>query len=248
MKKLLLTWYGMTDLRASFGVEDTIGPILSLLNENYYDDVFILCHTQNNKETPQSFQDDLNKVKETSKTGNNSVVRDFVQKYSNTQLAHNVYAQWLLDKIPNKNINITFNPVVLDRLNDSDGIYTIVDKVMGIVKSITGEKEIHLFLSPGTPVMAFIWALSAIKYQDMDIKLISSSVVGQKAEFIDIPKAWREWKSTNDFDIIFNLFGDQRMPSYLSINQFKCNKHVFLSSKSHDANVMRKFLEGKSFE
>lgn len=248
MKKLLLTWYGMTDLRASFGVEDTIGPILSLLNENYYDDVFILCHTQKNKETPQSFQDDLNKVKETSKTGNNSVVRDFVQKYSNTQLAHNVYAQWLLDKIPNKNINITFNPVVLDRLNDSDGIYTIVDKVMGIVKSITGEKEIHLFLSPGTPVMAFIWALSAIKYQDMDIKLISSSVVGQKAEFIDIPKAWREWKSTNDFDIIFNLFGDQRMPSYLSINQFKCNKHVFLSSKSHDANVMRKFLEGKSFD
>ena len=102
MKKLLLTWYGMTDLRASFGVEDTIGPILSLLNENYYDDVFILCHTQKNKETPQSFQDDLNKVKETSKTGNNSVVRDFVQKYSNTQLAHNVYAQWLLDKIPNK--------------------------------------------------------------------------------------------------------------------------------------------------
>ena len=42
---------------------------MSLLNENYYDDVFILCHTQKNKETPQSFQDDLNKVKETSKTG-----------------------------------------------------------------------------------------------------------------------------------------------------------------------------------
>ena len=42
MKKILLTWYGMTDLRAAFGLEDTTGPILGLLNENDYDDILIL--------------------------------------------------------------------------------------------------------------------------------------------------------------------------------------------------------------
>ncbi|WP_141081481.1 hypothetical protein [Campylobacter devanensis] len=30
MKRLLLTWYGMTDLRAAFEVENTTGPILGL--------------------------------------------------------------------------------------------------------------------------------------------------------------------------------------------------------------------------
>ena len=64
MKKILLTWYGMTDLRAAFGLEDTTGPILGLLNENDYDDVFILCHTQKGKDAPSDFSTELEKTKQ----------------------------------------------------------------------------------------------------------------------------------------------------------------------------------------
>ena len=246
MKKILLTWYGMTDLRAAFGLEDTTGPILGLLNENDYDDVFILCHTQKGKDAPSDFSTELEKTK--ANNSDISITREFMKKYSNTITAHNVYTQWLLDKLANKNTNISFHAVELERLNDSEGIYSIVDKVMAAVSNISGKKEVHLFLSPGTPVMAFSWALAAIKHQQLNIKLISSSVVGQKAEFIDIPSAWREWRRKKDFDIIFDLFGEQRMPSYLSINQFSCDKHVFLSSKAHDASVMKKFLSDESFD
>ena len=53
----------MTDLRAAFGLEDTTGPILGLLNENDYDDVFILCHTQKGKDAPSDFSTELEKNK-----------------------------------------------------------------------------------------------------------------------------------------------------------------------------------------
>ncbi len=210
----------------------------------------MLCHTQKGKDYPlhYEFEKDWNNAKEALAKNEQNIIRDFMKKYSNTTIAHNIYAQWLLSKISNKNVNITFNPVELEFLNDSNGIYSIVCKIMDIISNISGKKEVHLFLSPGTPVMAFVWALAAIKYKNLQIKLISSSVIGQKAEFIDIPDEWTEWKNSNDFDVIFNLFGEQRMPSYLSINQFKCPKHVFLSSNIHDASVMKRFLDEKGFD
>ena len=43
MKHYLLTWYGMTDLRAALSLEDTDGPVLSALRTGEYSDVVILC-------------------------------------------------------------------------------------------------------------------------------------------------------------------------------------------------------------
>ncbi len=48
MKKYLLTWHGLTDLRASFGLENT-GPVLSALLAEDYTDVVILGYTKNEK-------------------------------------------------------------------------------------------------------------------------------------------------------------------------------------------------------
>ncbi len=36
MKHYLLTWYGMTDLCAVLGIEDTQGPVLSALKTGEY--------------------------------------------------------------------------------------------------------------------------------------------------------------------------------------------------------------------
>src|SRR3954452_3686500 len=45
MKHYLLTWYGVTDLRAALGFEDTAGPVLSALKAGEFTDVVILAYT-----------------------------------------------------------------------------------------------------------------------------------------------------------------------------------------------------------
>lgn len=47
--------------------------------------------------------------------------------------------------------------------------------------------------------------------------------------------------------MIFNLFGEQKMLSYLSTLQFKCKKYVFISSPKYLAKIMSKFLTNSSF-
>ena len=51
MKKFLLTWYGLTDFRASLGFENTIGPIAGALEAEDYCEVVILCYTRTDDET-----------------------------------------------------------------------------------------------------------------------------------------------------------------------------------------------------
>ena len=46
MKKFLLTWYGITDFRASLGFENTDGPIVGALSGESYSDVIILGYTR----------------------------------------------------------------------------------------------------------------------------------------------------------------------------------------------------------
>jgi hypothetical protein len=49
MKKYLMTWYGMTDFRASLGLEQTTGPVLGALLADDYTDVIILGFTHPDK-------------------------------------------------------------------------------------------------------------------------------------------------------------------------------------------------------
>ena len=49
MKKYLMTWYGMTDFRASLGLEQTTGPVLGALLAEDYTDVIILGFTHPDK-------------------------------------------------------------------------------------------------------------------------------------------------------------------------------------------------------
>jgi hypothetical protein len=47
------------------------------------------------------------------------------------------------------------------------------------VERESGEKFVTLYLSPGTPVMAFVWALAALNYPELKKRLIASSIVGK---------------------------------------------------------------------
>ena len=49
MKKILVTWYGITNLKASLGVEYRNGPIVSALLSGNYTDVLILGYTSKDK-------------------------------------------------------------------------------------------------------------------------------------------------------------------------------------------------------
>jgi len=50
MKHYLLTWYGITDLRASLGLEPTDGLILGALRNGNFTDVVILAYTNPDKD------------------------------------------------------------------------------------------------------------------------------------------------------------------------------------------------------
>jgi len=77
MKKYLLTWYGITDLRASLGFEKSDGPVLGALKSGDYTDVIILGYTNSSKQDPS--------IQEIEKPTDEWKIID---QYSNTQSGH----------------------------------------------------------------------------------------------------------------------------------------------------------------
>ena len=139
----------------------------------------------------------------------------------------------------------------LRRLNDTEGIYAGAMRALDRVERESGEKFVTLYLSPGTPVMAFVWALAALSYPELKKRLIASSVVGMAPEVVSLPAEWLKQHGakqdairdiSNGFDVTFHLFGEQRMPALLSIRQFESAHHIFVNSKDYPATWMRAFI------
>ena len=129
MKKILMTWYGITDLRASLGLEYSNGPILSALLAEEYTDVLILGYTNNEKPKidESTFEKDLIEAKNNFEANNQSEVWNFINKYSNTEIGHKHFTQWLHNQLEEskKNTEIIFRPIELSHLNDTEGIYDV---------------------------------------------------------------------------------------------------------------------------
>lgn len=261
MKKVLMTWYGITDLKASLGLEYTDGPIMGALQAENYTEILILGYRNKDKKEilSDNFESELKIAKENFESNNQENIRTFINKYSNTETVHNHYIKWLKLKLNdiNKNIEVIFHSVELNHLNDTEGIYEIATKALNVVASYNKEKEVYFFLSPGTPVMAFTWAFVALQHPNLKKYLIASPVLSKPPEIVKLPQEWLEWHSRSlnsfndeqsDFGIIFHLFGEQRIPSLLGIKQFKSKKHVFVNTSKYSANVMRNFLIDESFD
>lgn len=262
MRKILLTWYGITDLRASLGFEKSDGPIASALAAETYSDVIVLGCTRADidsgefVEDQKSFSLQLASIRNTNLIIDTEASKQFVSRFANTAVAHEHFETWLKQKAASagNTARITFRSEKLRELNDTEGIYASAMRALNSVARLPGQKLVSLFLSPGTPVMSFVWALAALRYPDLKKRLIASSVIGKPPEAIALPAEWLERHSakkeairdiSNGFDVTFHLFGEQRMPALLSIRQFQSAHHIFVNSKDYPASCMRAFLASR---
>jgi hypothetical protein len=265
MRKFLLTWYGITDFRASLGFENSDGPIAAALVAEAYSDVVILCYTRADNdstegvEAQKSFAAQLASIRGAGQEKDWKTTGDFVSKFANTAIAHEHFIGWLKAKVQNTDgsVQISFKSEKLRELNDTEGIYACAMRALDWVAQEDGEKLITLYLSPGTPVMAFVWAFAALGHPALQKRLIASSVIGKPPETISLPAEWLErhganQKATRDaingFDVTFHLFGEQRMPALLGIRQFESRRHIFVNSKDYPARCMRAFIRGGGFD
>lgn len=259
MKNFLLTWYGITDFRASLGFENTDGPIAGALAVEPYSNVIILGYTRADNDSTESIEAQQTFANELSLIRNSGLEKDwkatshFVSRFANTTVAHEHFEGWLKAKAATLNCDATIRlkSEKLSHLNDTEGIYAGAMRVLDRVDRESGEKFVTLYLSPGTPVMAFVWALAALNYPELKKRLLASSVIGKAPEAIALPAEWLERHSakleiirdiSNGFDVTFHLFGEQRMPALLSIRQFESAHHIFVNSKDYPAKCMQAFI------
>jgi|GEM_PF-415798 len=256
MRKYLMTWYGMTDFRASLALEETTGPILGALLAEDYTDVIILGFTHPDKArvSESEFQRELSSLD----ADNANESRTFVNRFANTTEAHEHFKRWLTMKLydAERKLHLALKSIPLKHLNDTEGIYEAATQSLNIVGASEGDQIVTLYLSPGTPVMAFVWAFAALRSPNLKKRLIASSQFGRPPEEVILPSEWLEWhgrqvrtinNEPDQYGVIFHLFGEQRMPSLLAINQFISKKHIFVNSKRYPADVMKQFLGGSEY-
>ena len=94
MKRFLLTWYGITDFRASLGFENTDGPIASALAGASYSDIVILGYTRMDNdaseliEVQKAFALELASIRNMGQEKDWKATNHFVSRFANTAVAH----------------------------------------------------------------------------------------------------------------------------------------------------------------
>ena len=184
MKHYLLTWYGMTDLRAALGVEDTDGPVLSALKTGDYSDVVILAYTNPAKDQ-HAFAGALRERWEAWARAPNSDrtplartdVQQIVDAVSNTETGHELFSDWLQNQLAAVGVQLTVRviPRALKQLNDAPASTTPRHPPCRVALEDPADKQVTTYVSPGTPVMAYTWALIARSNPQLSIGVISSS-------------------------------------------------------------------------
>lgn len=259
MKHYLLTWYGITDLRASLGLEATDGPILSALKTGKFTDVVILGYTNAGKDQ-NTFTNDLRLKWEKWRTADletrlkfpRDKAQQFVDAVSNTATGHTLFMDWLGAELTASGItcSIQIIPQELKHLNDAHGIYNAAASALKLALDDVSEKTLASFVSPGTPVMAYTWALIARANPQHNIAVIASSDPRKPPETILLPKdllmpvvAAPQIKPSQ-FDVIIHLLGRERMPIYFGMIQFQAREHIFITTQEYNtaATVLSQLL------
>ena len=252
MKNYLVTWYGITDFRSSLGFEKS-GPVLGALTDGDYTDVIVLGYTKHDDSI--SYDEFISKLEEVKASDEQEAKFKFTYEYANCSAAHKHFIKYIERQIAEmgKKVSVGLIPVCLSELNDSEGIYSAAVQALQHISNLQIECRVSIFLSPGTPLMAFSWALAAFKFPGLSKRLIASSDPRKPPVPVMPPKEWLAWNSkqnpnpkddnkTDTYDVIYTLFGEQRIPALLGVNHFNCKKHVFISSGNYDAECMKQFL------
>jgi len=249
MKHYLLTWYGTTDMRAALGLEPTDGPILSALKTRNYTDVVILAYTNPDK-APDGFTDEIRTEWEHWRAADLEtrlrVPRDRAQRWvdvlMNTDRGHELFACWLKTELAKNGIacNVQLIPWKLAHLNDARSICDAAVSAVNRVLADRSEKTITTYISPGTPVMAYTWALIARAHPQHKIAVIASSEPRLPPETVDLPRdfltpfvAEPERAKTDEYDAIIHLLGRERIPIYFGMLQFRAALHIFITTDGY---------------
>jgi len=260
MKHYLLTWYGITDLRAALGLEPTEGPILCALKAGKFTDVVILAYTKPGK-SANGFTADVRTKWEKWRTADLEMrlqlprdkAQQFVDAVSNTEAGHTLFVDWLKTELAT--IGVPCNIQVVSRelrhLNDARAIFDAAASAVNLALTDASEKTITTYVSPGTPVMAYTWALIARSHPQHNIAVIASSEPRLPPETVDLPKellmpvvAGPQTAKPSEYDAIIHLLGRERMPIYFGMLQFKSPLHIFITTQDyqHAGNVLSRCL------
>lgn len=257
MKHYLLTWYGVTDLRAALGTEEGDGPVLSALRTGDYSDVVILAYTNPGKD-PNSFAGELREQWEAWAADSNpgrpalghAKLQRIVDALSNTEAGHQHFTAWLREELSALRIEVTiqFIPKALKHLNDADGIYEAATSAVEAALGDPAEKDLTTYVSPGTPVMAYTWALIARSNPQLSIGVISSSDPRLPPERIELPKALLApsisaptgaGPAPREYDVVLHLLGEQTIPIFFGMRQFQGGKNIILTTKEYEPEAQR---------
>ena len=254
MTNYLVTWYGLTDLRAALGVEDTSGPVLSALATGDYSDALIVAYTNPDKQ--QSFSGEIREEWEdwvtTPVDDRTPLTRDRLDRFSdavsNTSDGHKLFGEWLERELSQRGIDVTVNmsPHSLKHLNDAAGIYDAATAAVRVAASDPSHPVITTYLSPGTPVMAYTWALIARASPHLDIAVLASSDPRRAPESIDLPNTlldnsirYSDDPGPREYDLVIHMLGEQAMPVVFGLRQFTAQRHVILTTSEYQDQARR---------
>lgn len=197
-KHYLLSWYGITDLRAAMGF-DFQGPVFGALKTGHFDSAIILAYSKSKDWTPEQYAEQEKAIEELNTyTGDKSTApREaslrFIDALANTPSGHRFYREWLTGQLAQAGISteIVMHECFLKELNDTEGIYFSAVRALQEVRK-NEAASITAYLSPGTPVMAFSWALALLAFPQLNVKLIVSPDFRKGVKEISIPAPFLE--------------------------------------------------------
>lgn len=257
MKHYLLTWYGMTDLRAALGLEDADGPVLSALKTADYSDALILAYTNPDKDQHAldgSFRDEWEEWLTDPSDNRPALTRDeaqhFIDAASNTESGHEIFRDWLTHRLDSVDVKVTIQviPQKLKHLNDAPGIYNAAASAVSFALEDPDDKRVTTNISPGTPVMAYTWALIARSNPQLNIGVVSSSDPRKPPEKIELPKALldssisastRAEAKSPEYDLVIHLLGEQTLPVFFGMRQFQAENNIILTTKEYEPEARR---------
>lgn len=182
-----------------------------------------------------------------------------LQRVSNTAALCNYYSEYLQNiiNVNYKEIRLVSHYISLSDLNAVEGMYHAVINIMEQISRSKEERTITFNISSGTPVMAFVWAFASLRYPHENIQLVSSSKAGVHSEIVQLPEEWKRWHSKRIFvssqenecqDVVYHLFGEQRLPALMGMSVLPAKRHVFISSKQYSSECMRDYVGASAYE
>lgn len=256
MKHFLLSWYGISDLRAALVFDSSFGPLLNALRTGSFTDAIVLAYTDPAKvqvldeQFWNDWEERLTAPARARRAVSPEEVQQMLDRVSNTAAGHDLFAKWLREQLAAIGVTVDLHLVSreLSRLNDAQGILEGATAALQMALSDPSEKSLTTFVSPGTPVMAYSWALIARSNPHLRIEVISNSDPRSLPERIDLPRALlnssinapiSSSETQDKYDLVIHLMGEETIPVLFGLRQFDAKRHIILTTQRFEGEARR---------